>query len=169
MPAPAFLCGIVMAGRLCLGDPNGLEIKASMDHSWPVSSSELSGKGWSATVTWGTDNINALNPTRLSQACFEGRCVAYFRKCEATGGCLFVFDRDQEQALVMNINADSAAGMARALGSFAYLPARDDIGSRIPLTAFDEQSRFDEPYCTRVGRDPVSGPIWAKGCEFLNH
>lgn len=166
MPAPAFLCGIVLAGRLCLGDPNGLEIKASMEDSWPVSSSELSGKGWFARVTWGTDNIHSLNPTRLSRACFEGRCVGYFRTCEATGRCLFVFDRGKEQELVLQIEARSSAGMTRALSSMAYLPDKADIDSRMPLTVFNEQSRFESPSCGRR-RSPAGEIIWDAGCEFL--
>lgn len=166
MPAPAFLCGIVLAGRLCLGDPNGLEIKASMEQSWPVSSSDLSGEGWSATVIWGTDNIHSLNPTRLSRACFEGRCVAYFRTCDATDRCRFVFDRGNEQALVLEIEARSSAGMTRALGSMAYLPGKADIGSSMPLTVFSEQSPFESPFCGRR-RGSTDEIIWDAGCEFL--
>jgi hypothetical protein len=166
VPAPAFLCGIVLAGRLCFGDPNGLEIKASMEDSWPVSSSDLSGEGWSATVIWWTDHEESLNPTRLSRACFEGRCVGYFRTCDTADRCRFVFDRGNEQALVLEIEARSPVGMTRALGSIAYLPAKDDIASRMPLTAFDEQSRFVSPFCGRR-RGPDRAIIWDAGCEFL--
>lgn len=138
-----------------------------MHDAHPVSSSALSGEGWSASVTWGADDIHSLNPSRLSQACFEGRCVAYFRKCETTNRCRFIFDRGKEQELVLAIEAKSAEGMTRALGSLAYLPTKDDITSRVPLTAFDQPSSVVSPYCGRK-RGSEGQVIWDKGCEFEN-
>jgi hypothetical protein len=119
---------------------------------------------WYASLGMGTDAPQTLNPTKTTQLCMSGRCVAYWRHCAPTQdkkkiACDFSFV-EGTTSITAGVIADTQDEVDQALASIGYLQDRAKLDQVIPLTQFNVQSQIPQPpVCNYYNDTPPD-----KGC-----
>jgi len=160
------VCTILLIGRLCFVQPAD-EMTLQLSHDVPAATATITAEGWEANVVWASDHQQVLNPTHMSQACDDWRCVAYFQRC-ADKRCHVVIDTGDGRTLSILITADSGERAVEVLQGLHYLRDRSDVHSAVWLGSLNGETRFKTPFCERAGMREDGRLRWAVGCEFLN-
>ncbi len=161
------VCTLMLVGRLCFADPASPTLVIDARPSPVISGAMLKGDGWQGSIVWKTGTPQDVNRTHLTKSCDEdGRCFAYFRKCDGTTCKLLILPEGEEHPLDFHITGKDLAATKRALDTIYYLPAISDPGTPVDLASFEE-SAFDSPFCHHVDPD-AAVPVWEPGCEYKN-
>ncbi|MBI5939358.1 MAG: hypothetical protein HY859_02925 [Caulobacterales bacterium] len=161
------VCTLMFVGHLCLTNSNGGEVSTRVWEGFPTSGASITGEWWKADILWGSDYVQALNPTRVSRACAGDKCLSYFLHC-GDAACKAVIGSGQNATLDFDIKASNTMQARDALKHFHYLIDPSDLSSAVWFGDFKEDRRFEDPHCNRRGRTPEGKILWDEGCEFLD-
>lgn len=141
-------CSLVIA-IFCFSTPIG-STSIKIENGFFDGSATIDAPDFHADLGLFTDTPNLLNPRKLNRACFDGRCISYWRQCDDGGHpteCEYVLAPDvREPGTKLKITGNSEAATKRAIENIGILDrASQMVWLTIPLSILNEETRYRDP------------------------
>ena len=141
------VCSAIV-GILCLQAPIGGGLDLKLEDQGIYINNTIVAKDWALSTGSSMERAPPrLDVAKLAQACDQGTCVHYWRKCDGTGHtvmCNFGVALDDHGSTFFSVASLDADGFKHALEAVRIV-ADLKTGATIPLLKLDQDSPGDKP------------------------